>query len=356
MEYKTSLPASVKDIDGRTVIGIFSTFGIVDAGADRVSKGAFKKTMREGMKTDRIKHLWQHDSWMPPIALVTNVQEVDVDALPRELRGEDVTGGAEVHRTYLRNERAQEVFEGIEAKAITQMSFAYDAVKYDFEEVEVGETSMMVRNLKELRLWETSDVLWGMNENTSASKRAIPHRKSGHSYEAWQKPVLSDFTHLSWSELSLMERNRIASHFAFSETRDLQKFEDLRFAHHAPSIEGLGPVVASGLTDALKGLFEVQGGSFGADLLDIYGHLAAHHEELGFSLPSVEVFKLYQIGGDVLAKYPTTLSGTTQELVHALREDFNTLLLGSDEPTGKTSTLARERNELMRRILQSELR
>ena len=60
------------------------------------------------------------------------------------------------------------------------MSFGYDAIRYEIDELgddddeeEGGEADTYpVRRLKEIRLWETSDVLWGANAATRASKFA----------------------------------------------------------------------------------------------------------------------------------------------------------------------------------------
>ena len=53
------------------------------------------------------------------------------------------------------------------------MSFGYDTVKVDFDEDKDGKKR---RNLKELKLWDTSDVNWGMNTLTMASKE-VPYAK-----------------------------------------------------------------------------------------------------------------------------------------------------------------------------------
>jgi uncharacterized coiled-coil protein SlyX len=54
------------------------------------------------------------------------------------------------------------------------MSFAYDAVKYDFEEKPDAKYEWdRIRNLREIRLYETSDVLWGANDATVASKSLL---------------------------------------------------------------------------------------------------------------------------------------------------------------------------------------
>lgn len=169
MEYK-AIQLEMKEIadDGRTVTGIAAVFGNIDSGYDRIFKGAFKKTLKEN--TGRVKHLWMHDPFQPPTAVVKELKEVGAAELPATVRERypEATGGLLVVRKYLDTPRGNEILSGIRDGALSEMSFAYDPLKYDFEPDKDGLTT--VRNLRELRLWETSDVVWGMNDATVASK------------------------------------------------------------------------------------------------------------------------------------------------------------------------------------------
>lgn len=171
MEYK-AIQLETKEIgeDGRTVTGLAAVFGNVDSGYDRIFKGAFKKTLKEN--GGRIKHLWQHDISAPPIGVVKELKEVGRDELPDWVQKQypEATGGLLVARKYLDTPRGNEILAGITAGAVSEMSFAYDPLKYDFEQDK--ETGLQIRNLREVRLFETSDVLWGMNGATVASKSA----------------------------------------------------------------------------------------------------------------------------------------------------------------------------------------
>lgn len=168
MEYK-SFVHQIKQIDGRTVTGFAGIYGNVDSGNDRTWPGAFKKTIKE--RADRVRHLWQHDLTQPPIAAIRELREVGKADLPPELleRYPDATGGLLVTREYLDTPRGDEVLKGIISGAVSEMSFGYDPVKYDFEgDAKAG---TQIRNLRECRLWDTSDVNWGMNEATLAAKK-----------------------------------------------------------------------------------------------------------------------------------------------------------------------------------------
>lgn len=162
-----SSPQFIKEVNGRQVTGVFSVFGVRDKIGDVVHPGAFTKTIRE--RGGSFFHLWQHDIRNPPIATIDGLREIGRDELPEAVLAKypEATGGAEVTRTYLNTLRANEVFESIAAGVPLQMSFGYDTIKAD---PGVSPDGLPVNNLRELRLWETSDVLWGMNNATTASK------------------------------------------------------------------------------------------------------------------------------------------------------------------------------------------
>lgn len=159
-------PSGVSD---RTVTGVFSVFGNMDSYADVIHNGAMEKTLRE--RGTRILHLWQHDMDAPPIAMIESIREVPRQALPAEvlLRAPTATGGAEVTRTYLDTPRGNEVLAAIRGGVPLEMSFAFDAIRYDFME-SADSPIGVIRNLRELKLYETSDVLFGANSATVAAK------------------------------------------------------------------------------------------------------------------------------------------------------------------------------------------
>lgn len=169
MEYKT-LPQYIKTIEDRTVSGVFAVHGNVDGGGDRSHPGSFAKTISEGM--GRIKFLWMHNPMDPPTAVIKALREIGRDDLPPAVlaAAPEATGGAEVVREYLPTPRGEEILVGIKSGAITEMSYGYDPLKWDI----ATEGSQRVRNLRELRLWDISDVTWGMNPATAGSKSLLP--------------------------------------------------------------------------------------------------------------------------------------------------------------------------------------
>lgn len=183
-------PSYTKDISGRKVSGIASVFGNLDSYDDVVWPGAFAKTLQE--RGNRIIHLWQHDMASPPIAKIVSLQEVGRDALPDEVlrRSPEALGGLEVVREYLQTPRADEVLSNLTAGVPLEMSFAFDAVRYDFQELEGAKYEWeRQRNLRELRLWETSDVNWGANSATVASKTPIDLDAWLHAFSTFVRDV-----------------------------------------------------------------------------------------------------------------------------------------------------------------------
>jgi HK97 family phage prohead protease len=169
--------AAVKEVSGRTVTGVASVLGNRDDYGDIIWPGAYAKTIQEGRR--RMRHFWQH-SWSdmlttpePPTAVIDDIREVGRGELPDSVlsAAPDALGGLLVTRTYLNTLRGNEILEGIKAGAITEMSIGYEAIVFDYDESDDGR---QVRNLREIRLLETSDVIWGANAATVASKNMPP--------------------------------------------------------------------------------------------------------------------------------------------------------------------------------------
>lgn len=164
-EYKVA-PAFTMGIEDRTVTGVFCVHGNVDSGGDRSHPGLFGDFTADGRP--RVVHLWQHDASCPPIAKIDRLFEVAKADLPAAVRlyAPDATGGVAVQRTYLDTPRGNEVLTCLQAGALSEMSYAYEPTKWDYEEVDGREYP--VRNLYASDLFDTSDVNWGMNPATSA--------------------------------------------------------------------------------------------------------------------------------------------------------------------------------------------
>jgi len=311
MEYK-SLVSETKEVDGRRVAGFAAIFGNIDLGADRIHKGAFKKTIKEGM--DHIRHLWQHNFSDPPIAVINNLEEVSAGKLPDYIKEKfpDATGGLLVEREYLDTPRGEEVLQGINKGAIKEMSFGFDPVKFDFEEGEGKGT--LIRNLRELRLWDTSDVNWGMNPATVAAKAAVLFKDTGAVDEEWQAPTLESFTSGLWDDLSDAEKSRVKSHYAYAGQ---DAFDNIKFAHHKVIDNGIGPVVWKGVAGCMAALIGVNDIPE-VDLKGVYEHLSQHYKQFDKVPPDYKFV-------EAMSK---TLALSEEEIASALAGYFNSRAQG----------------------------
>lgn len=341
----TSKVVEIEGEDGRTVTGLSAIIGVVDAGNDLIFKGAFTKTIQD--RAARVKHLWQHDMTKPPIASIVHLEEVGAKGLPKELREAypDATGGLLVKRRYLETPRANEVLAGLKADppAITEMSFGYDAVKFDFKEIEEG---VLIRNLREIRLWDTSDVNWGMNEATVAQlKTALPYKDTGKAPadESWSAPKLSDFTSSDFGELSDSEKKRIASHYTWSENSPPETFGDLKLPHHKASNDGTGPAVWRGVAAAMGVLMGARGGADipSADLSACHAHLSKHYEQFEKEPPSLKVLLAVRALNDLVEERKD------DALVFQRIQELNELLRAEPQDA---LTLREQQKKLLQRI------
>lgn len=183
MEYKAA-PQFTSSIKDRIVVGIAAVHGNIDEGGDRSWPGSFSNTTVNGR--DRARFLWQHNSMDPPIATIKSVREVGRAELPESVLGfaPNANGGVEVTREYLDTPRGNEVLAGIKAGAIEEMSYAYDVTKSDMEELD----GKQVRNIREVKIYDFSDVNWGMNPATVAAK-GIP--QAGLPFQVHSATVLA---------------------------------------------------------------------------------------------------------------------------------------------------------------------
>lgn len=171
MEYKL-LPYFIKELDAktRTVTGIFAVHGNVDEGGDVSEPGSFAKRLGDGSRK-RVRFLWNHISWNPPIASIKSIREVTREELPDKVLAwaPAATGGVEVTRQYYKGvELADWVFQAVEAGDVAEMSYAYQVHEYTIREDET--TKREIRVLTDVELFDISDVNWGMNPATAGVK------------------------------------------------------------------------------------------------------------------------------------------------------------------------------------------
>lgn len=167
IEHK-SIPHFTKEINGRSVTGVFAVHGNIDSYGDVSLNGSFAKRLTDNSRK-RAKFLWQHNSMNPPIASIREVREIGQDELPESVRkfAPNATGGVQVTREYYENvPLADWVLAGIKMGDIDEMSYAYDVHDYTYEERDGKD----VRILKDIELFDISDVNWGANPATAGVK------------------------------------------------------------------------------------------------------------------------------------------------------------------------------------------
>lgn len=167
MEHKTiATVTNILDEAQGIVEPIFAVFGNCDLGKDVVHPGAFSKTFQERGAQVKVLDLHNKDSIMAAIGVPIEFREMRRDELPAELleKYPAATGGAYAKVQFLMDTpEGAGAFTRIKTGAVDQWSFGYDAVQHDFTKDEEGET---IRNLREVKLYEISPVLWGMNPAT----------------------------------------------------------------------------------------------------------------------------------------------------------------------------------------------
>jgi HK97 family phage prohead protease len=272
---------------------IVAVYGNVDLGKDRIHPGAFTKTIAErGLK---IRVLDQHNtnSIMCVIGKPLGIKEVGRDELPQDLLSKypDATGGLWTSTQYLMDTpEGKGAFSRIAAGAVDEASIGYDALDINYTKEVIEGKQATVRNIKTIRLWEYSPVIWGMNPATTVvsskdidpnledDKGAIPiHRpECAEENETWSAPALKDFTTKSWGELSDAQKTKLAKHYAFSANVPPEKFGDLKLPHHRPSDMA---VVWNGVRNAASRLSHTQG--LGDSVEGVRAHLAAHYKQFG---------------------------------------------------------------------------
>ncbi len=149
MKFK-GLKLKVEDIDGRGIKAYWSSFGNIDKGGDMIDSTAFNKTIKErGVGgTNEIKFLYEHDKSIPLGA----VKALEVDSF-----------GLLATCEFLEKGFAPQAIEMVEKGVLNQSSIGYDVMDYAFQDTPEGKRYTL---LKQIKLYEGSLVLWGMNPLT----------------------------------------------------------------------------------------------------------------------------------------------------------------------------------------------
>lgn len=171
MEHKTTY-GGTKTIDGDQGIveHIIAVFGNIDEGNDRLWPGSFAKTIAERGLKAKVLDQHQTDSTNRILGKPLAIREIGRNELPPELlqRFPEATGGVQATTKFLLNTpEGKGAFERIKEGALDEWSFGYDALDKDYSEETKEGHPVNVRNLRTIKLYEYSPVLWGMNPATA---------------------------------------------------------------------------------------------------------------------------------------------------------------------------------------------
>jgi HK97 family phage prohead protease len=274
------------DLEHGTFDGYASTFGVVDDGMDVVEPGAFAKTIQERFKRIRVGYNHNLDD---PIGRPLTLAEHTREQLPESLRARfpQATGGLYTKSQISLTSRGRDVLTLLRDGVLNEMSFAYDPIKFDFDENPA--TKAQVRHLREVRLWEYGPVTWGMNEAAAilGAKSVVP----------FQDLPLAD-EGAGWDGAAARKR---VQEWAGGDTWSPEKYRRA-FLWYDESAQdklgsyklGIADIVDGRLTAVMRGIFAaaavLQGGRGGvdipeADIARCKAHLDKYYAKLDRDAP-----------------------------------------------------------------------
>lgn len=161
--------------DDQILEGYASTFGNVDLGGDVVVKGAFTKTI-ENIKTNGIPLLADH------VAATASVLGTIFDAV------EDAKG-LKIKARFSKAPSAQDTRVKLLEGHLNRMSIGYEVMDQAFDDKD----GQRVRLLQEIKLWETSVVVFPMNPEAVISRvKSIADALESDDREAFYATVLEE--------------------------------------------------------------------------------------------------------------------------------------------------------------------
>ena len=160
----------VIDADEGIVEHLVTVFGVFDDGGDISHPGSFAKTLAERGGKIRVVDSHNYDSVLRVVGKPLMIKEIVREQLPPSVLSQypEATGGLRARTQFLMNTpEGRGAFERIKEGAINEWSYGYDPMQADYSEVEIDGETHTARNLRQIRMWEYSPVLWGMNPATT---------------------------------------------------------------------------------------------------------------------------------------------------------------------------------------------
>ncbi len=181
------------DEDKGIVEHLVAVMGNVDEGLDVVHPGAFTKTIAENKGKIRVVDLHNDDSILRVLGRPVDLREIGRNQLPPEVikNYPEATGGLLATTQYnLKTAAGHDAFYHILEGDIDEYSFRYEVKKSDPGRAVFKGQERTTRNLREVKLFEYSPVIWGMNPATAtiSAKSEMDKEKAGADYP-WEECI-----------------------------------------------------------------------------------------------------------------------------------------------------------------------
>lgn len=165
LAFKFTVDQAEEDSTTGYLKGYAAVFGNVDQGLDVIHKGAFSKTIKDN--NGIFPYLLDHDP-TKPAGYMKGTKETD--------KGLYYEAELKLHDPLVK-QRYELAKMSLDLGKPMGNSIGYSPVKYDFSRQDGDQNKPMVRNLKEIRLYEGSSVTFPMNElaGVTAAKALQAH-------------------------------------------------------------------------------------------------------------------------------------------------------------------------------------
>lgn len=174
-EHKVQVsPAIVTKVDAEKGIveAIVNVYGILDLGNDISVNGMCAKTISERGRDFKVLNSHNTYSALNVIGLCLAAREVGRDELPEKVRNDypEATGGLWTQTQYLIDTpEGKGVFDRIKVGAVTEFSIGYETIQSEYKKIDWRGEIVNARFLKEIKLYEYSPVVFGMNQATAVT-------------------------------------------------------------------------------------------------------------------------------------------------------------------------------------------
>jgi len=327
-------PFELKEInvEERTFSGYAGAFGNIDEGNDILEKGSCARTFAQRIPAGHIKFIDQHSYGGTERLLGKVIEGVEDDYGP-------------LVKIYVSAVKAgDEVLTKIKEKVLDALSFGYDTLDFSLEE----RNGMVVRRLKEIRMWEVSAVIFGMNPLALINSESV---KSVPSMQTW--PLAAEDR--AWDSTKAVRSCRKWASTDGSgdkDTIDWKKYKKCFFYYDPADDESFGGYklcyveVIDGKPKAIpRGIFAVaavlQGARGGVDIPDadktkIKGQVESWYKKMDRTAPWKGLILLSAatkaMGMVDEIKEGRVLSASSRKLVVQSIEVLNALLDASESP------------------------